>query len=132
MKIRKVETHLIKTEKSTLVGENFPCWKAGNRSAECKTLNELATYYLATKIPSAAIQSLLKKQNHERINKFEIEPEAGWTRLGLAYEQKSEFENAVAAIKEGLNKAKDANSGICLRIIFKHLGSCYTSMKEYQ
>ena len=43
---------------------------------EYKILNELATYYLATKKPSEAIQSLLKNQNHERINKFEIDPEA--------------------------------------------------------
>jgi hypothetical protein len=88
MKIRKVETHLFKTEKSTLVGKIFLAEKLEIAQAECQILNELATYYLATKIPGAVIQSLLKKQNHERINKFEIEPAAGWTRLGLAYEQK--------------------------------------------
>ena len=105
--------------------------KLENAQVECQIINELAIYYIATKKPDEAIQSLIKKQNLERLNKFEIEPEAGWTRLGLAYEQKSKFENAVAALKEGLNKAKEANSGICLRIIFRHLGSCYTSMKEY-
>ncbi|MBN4078074.1 tetratricopeptide repeat protein, partial [Nitrospina gracilis] len=100
--------------------------------AECQILNELATYYLATKKPDEAIQSLLKKQNLERLNKFEIEPEAGWTRLGLAYEQKGELEKAVAALREGLHKAKEMGSGLCLRIIFKHLGSCFTRMKDYQ
>ncbi|MFT4579470.1 MAG: tetratricopeptide (TPR) repeat protein [Nitrospinales bacterium] len=100
--------------------------------AECQILNEFATYYLATKKPDVAIESLLKKQNLERINKFEIEPEAGWTRLGLAYEQKGELEKAVAVLKEGLHKAKEMGNGLCLRIIFKHLGSCYTSMKDYQ
>ncbi len=99
---------------------------------ECQILNELATYYLATKKPDAAIQSLLKKQNLEQTNKFEIESEAGWTRLGLAYEQKGEFENAVAALKEGLNKSKEMGNGLCMRIIFKHLGSCFMSMKDYQ
>jgi tetratricopeptide (TPR) repeat protein len=100
--------------------------------AQCQIFNELAIYYLATKKPDEAIQSLLKKQSLELINKFEIEPEAAWTRLGLAYEQKGEFEKAVAALKDGLNKAKEMGSGICLRIIFKHLGSCFTSMKDYQ
>ena len=99
---------------------------------ECQILNELATYYLATKKPDEAIQSLLKKQNLERINKFEIEPEAGWTRLGLAYEKKGELEKAVSALKEGLHKAKEMGNGVCLRIIFKHLGSCFTTMKDYQ
>jgi|GEM_PF-5973109 hypothetical protein len=33
MKIRKVETHLFKTEKSTLVGENFPRLKEGLHKA---------------------------------------------------------------------------------------------------
>jgi tetratricopeptide (TPR) repeat protein len=100
--------------------------------AECQILNELATYYLATKNPDEAIQSLLKKQNLERINKFEIEPESGWTRLGLAYEQKGDLEQAVSALKEGLHKAKEMGNGICLRIIFKHLGSCFTTMKDFQ
>jgi tetratricopeptide (TPR) repeat protein len=100
--------------------------------AECQILNELATYYLATKKPDEAIQSLLKKQNLERISKFEIEPEAGWTRLGLAYEQKGDLEKAVSALKEGLHKAKEIGNGLCLRIIFKHLGSCFTTMKDYQ
>jgi tetratricopeptide (TPR) repeat protein len=100
--------------------------------AECQILNELATYYLATKKPDEAIQSLLKKQNLERIKKFEVEPEAGWTRLGLAYEQKGELEKAVAALKEGLHKAKEMGNGLCLRIIFKHLGSCFATMKDYQ
>ena len=59
MKIRKVETHLFKTEKSTLVGENFP------------------------------------------------------------------------RLKGGLHKTKEMGSGLCLRIIFKHLGSCFRSMKDY-
>jgi hypothetical protein len=50
MKTKKVETHLFKTEKFTLVGENFP------------------------------------------------------------------------RLKGGLHKAKEMGSGLCLRIIFKHLG----------
>ena len=58
MKKRKVETHLFKTEKSTLVGENFP------------------------------------------------------------------------RLKGGLHKTKEMGSGLCLRIIFKHLGSCFRSMKD--
>jgi tetratricopeptide (TPR) repeat protein len=99
---------------------------------ECQILNELAIYYLAIKKPDEAIQSLLKKQNLERINKVEIEPETGWARLGLAYEQKGELEQAVAALKEGLHKAKEMSNGLCLRIIFKHLGSCFTSMKDYR
>ncbi len=99
---------------------------------ECQILNELATYYLATRKTDEAIQSLLKKQNIERINGFEIEIEISWTRLGLAYEQKKEFENAIGALKEGLQKAKVTGNGVCIRIIFKHLGSCYSGMNEYQ
>jgi tetratricopeptide (TPR) repeat protein len=99
---------------------------------ECQILNELATYYLAIKKPDEVIKSLLKKQNLERINNFEIEPETGWARLGLAYEKKGELEQAVAALKEGLHKAKEMGNGLCLRIIFKHLGSCFTSMKDYR
>jgi hypothetical protein len=60
MKIRKIETHLFKTEKSTLVGKNFP------------------------------------------------------------------------SLKEGLHKAIKMVSGLCLRIIFKHLGSCFRCMKDYR
>ncbi len=100
--------------------------------AKCQIFNELAIYYLATKKPDEAIQSLIQKQNIERLNKFEIEPEAGWTRLGLAYEQKGELEEAIAALKSGLSKAKEMGNGLCLRIIFKHLGSCFVSMKDYQ
>jgi tetratricopeptide (TPR) repeat protein len=98
---------------------------------ECQILSELATYYLATKKSDEAIQSLLKKHDLERMKKFEIEPEAGWTRLGLAYEQKGELEKAVSALKEGLHKAKETGNGVCLRIIFKHLGFCFTTMKDY-
>ncbi|MBT5471425.1 MAG: tetratricopeptide repeat protein [Nitrospina sp.] len=99
---------------------------------ECQVLNELATYYLARKKPDEAIQSLLKKQNLERINSFEIETETSWARLGLAYEQKNQFENAINSLKEGLQKAKETGNGVCIRIIFKHLGSCYSGMKEFQ
>jgi tetratricopeptide (TPR) repeat protein len=92
--------------------------KLENAQVECQIINELAIYYLATKKPDEAIQSLIKKQNLERLNKFEIEPESGWTRLGLAYEQKSEFENAVAALKEGSNKAFYCRSTVFLQGLF--------------
>ena len=51
--------------------------------------------------------------------------------MGLAYEQKDKLEKAVDALKEGMHKAKEMGSGLCLRIIFKHLGSCFRSMKDY-
>ncbi|MBC8284855.1 MAG: tetratricopeptide repeat protein [Nitrospinae bacterium] len=100
--------------------------------AECQILNELAGYYLATKKPEEALQSLLKKQSLERTNDFEIEPETSWTRLGLAYELKGEFEKAIHALKEGLHKAKDTGNGTCLRMIFNQLGSCYSGVKDYK
>jgi tetratricopeptide (TPR) repeat protein len=98
---------------------------------ECQILSELATYYLATKKPDEAIQSLLKKQNLERTNNFEIESETGWARLGSAYEQKGELEKAVSALKEGQHKAKELGNGLCMRTIFKQLGSCFATMKDY-
>ena len=98
---------------------------------ECQILNELAVYYLAKKKPDAVIQHLLKKQSLELMNNCEIEPETSWVRLGLAYEQKGALEKAIAALKEGLDKAKESGNGICLRIIFKHLGYCLTGLKDY-
>lgn len=100
--------------------------------AQCEILNELAVYYLATKKPDEAIQSLLKKQNLEGMNDLEIDSETSWTRLGLAYEQKGALEKAIHALKEGQHKAKESGNGICLRIIFKHMGSCYSGAKDYQ
>jgi len=100
--------------------------------AECEILNELAVYYLSTKKPEEAIQSLLKKQNLERMNELEIDSEMSWTRLGLAYEQKGELEKAIHALKEGQHKAKETGNGPCLKIIFKHMGSCYSGVKDFQ
>jgi uncharacterized protein HemY len=42
------------------------------------------------------------------------------------------LEKAVDALKGGLHKAKEMGSGLCLRIIFMHLGSCFRSMKDYR
>jgi len=99
---------------------------------ECKILNELATYFIATKKSDEAIQSILKKQSLERINDIEVESEISWARLGLAYEQKGELEKAIHALKEGQHKAKEAGNGICLSIIFNHLGSCFSGAKDYK
>jgi tetratricopeptide (TPR) repeat protein len=38
----------------------------------------------------------------------------------------------VDALKGGLHKAKEMDSRLCLRIILKHLGSCFRSMKDYR
>jgi|TARA_B110000438_G_C15510286_1_gene519585 tetratricopeptide (TPR) repeat protein len=42
------------------------------------------------------------------------------------------LEKDVVALKGGLHKAKEMGSGLCLIIIFKHLVSCFRSMKDYR
>jgi tetratricopeptide (TPR) repeat protein len=94
-------------------------------STEGRVFNEMARLCLDTKRTEKAINILLKK-----IKLCAVDEEISAMRLGLAYEQKGEFDKAVPVLKEGQRKAKETENSSCMGTILKHLGFCLGEVND--
>lgn len=96
-----------------------------------RVLNEMARLYLTNNKPDKAIETLLKKIKLCQESKIKVDDEISLLRLGLAYEQKGEFNKAIGVMKEGQIKARQAENGHCLETLIKHLGYCLGEIQDF-
>ncbi|MBT3365870.1 MAG: tetratricopeptide repeat protein [Nitrospina sp.] len=92
--------------------------------------NEMARLYLAKNMTEESINILLKKKKLCQEHKVEVDEEISALRLGLAYEQKGEFDKAILVLKEGKRKAKEAGNSSCMGALLRHLGFCLGEVND--